>query len=255
MNLLYSLVIAFSMYSKIPMPTVDWTKERMRYVFCFFPLIGMVIGAVMLLWLRVGMRITGNDNLNTAILMLIPVAITGGIHLDGFLDTSDAIHSYKTMDEKLEILKDSHSGAFAIIMGLCYFVLSFGAYSAVTWKTMKVLAVGFILSRALSGLSVVTFKMAKKSGLAASFSDMAQKKTVGCVMSVYCIVCLLLMVTTDVILGPICFASAILVFVFYRRFSYQKFGGITGDLAGFFLQVCELVMVLSVVIASNLLWQ
>ncbi len=253
MNILYSMVIAFSMYSKIPMPTVEWTKERMRYVFCFFPLIGAVTGGLMILWTRVGLRITGNENLNTAILMLIPVAVTGGIHLDGFLDTSDAINSYKTMDEKLAILKDSHSGAFAIIMGLCYFVLSFGAYSAVTSDTMMVLAEGFVLSRALSGLAVVTFKMAKKSGLAASFSDMAQKRVVGCVMILYVILCFLLMIMADPVLGLICFLAAVLVFIFYRKMSYQKFGGITGDLAGFFLQVCELVMVLAVVIASNLL--
>lgn len=253
MNILYAMVIAFSMYSKIPMPTVEWTKERMRYVFCFFPLIGAVIGGLMIVWSKVGMRITGNENLNAAIMMLIPVAVTGGIHLDGFLDTSDALNSYKTTEEKLEILKDSHSGAFAIIMGLCYFVLSFGAYSAVTVDTMKVLAMGFVLSRALSGLAVVTFKMAKKNGLAASFSDMAQKRVVGCVMILYVILCFLLMVLTDPVLGSICFLAAVLVFLFYRNMSYRKFGGITGDLAGFFLQVCELVMVLAVVIASNLL--
>ena len=40
MNLIYNLIIAFAMYSKIPMPHIDWTKERMRYVFCFFPVIG-----------------------------------------------------------------------------------------------------------------------------------------------------------------------------------------------------------------------
>ena len=43
MNLLGSLAIAFSMYSRIPMPQVSWTKERMKYAMCFFPLIGVVI--------------------------------------------------------------------------------------------------------------------------------------------------------------------------------------------------------------------
>lgn len=46
MNLFCSLAIAFSMYSRIPMPTVAWTKERMKYAMCFFPLIGVVIGAI-----------------------------------------------------------------------------------------------------------------------------------------------------------------------------------------------------------------
>ena len=44
MNGLYSCIIAISMYSKIPMPNVEWTEERMRYVMCFFPLVGIVQG-------------------------------------------------------------------------------------------------------------------------------------------------------------------------------------------------------------------
>ena len=43
MNLIRSFFIAFSMYSKIPMPRTDWTKEAMRYAMCFFPVIGAVI--------------------------------------------------------------------------------------------------------------------------------------------------------------------------------------------------------------------
>lgn len=253
MNRLYGLVIAFSMYSKIPMPQIEWTKERMRYVLCYFPLIGLVIGLCMEFWMHVGMKIVGNSNFFTAVLILIPVLITGGIHLDGFLDTWDALSSYKPMEEKLEILKDSHSGAFAIIMGLCYFVLTYGVYSAVTLREMKVLAVGFMLSRAFSGMSIVAFKKAKKSGLVASFSDMAQKKAVGIVMIGYIVLCFQLMVYLDRILGPVCFLTAAAVFFYYKKMSYEKFGGITGDLAGFFLQVCELAMAVTVTIAARLL--
>ena len=253
MNLFYNLIIAFAMYSKIPMPHIDWTKERMRYVFCFFPVIGAVIGAVMILWMKVGIGITGNEDLFTAILILIPVIITGGIHFDGFLDTCDALSSYKTMEEKLEILKDSHAGAFAILMGCCYFVLDYGVFLAVDMRAIRLLAIGYVLSRALSGLAIVTFRMAKKSGLAATFSDSAQKRTVAVTMTGYIVVCGILMILTDPVAGGICFLAAILVFGWYRFMSYRKFGGITGDLAGFFLQVCELVMALVTVIALNLI--
>ncbi|MEG0216497.1 MAG: adenosylcobinamide-GDP ribazoletransferase, partial [Hungatella sp.] len=44
MKLLGSLVIAFSTYSRIPMPQRTWDRENMRYVMCFFPLIGVVLG-------------------------------------------------------------------------------------------------------------------------------------------------------------------------------------------------------------------
>ncbi|MBP3925899.1 MAG: adenosylcobinamide-GDP ribazoletransferase, partial [Clostridium sp.] len=50
-----SFVIAFSMYSRIPMPRVEWTKERMRYALCFFPWIGVLIGdAELLLFSGIG---------------------------------------------------------------------------------------------------------------------------------------------------------------------------------------------------------
>lgn len=253
MNLIYNLIIAFAMYSKIPMPHIDWTKERMRYVFCFFPVIGAVTGAVVLLWGRYGMRLTGNEDFYTAVLILIPVIITGGIHFDGFLDTCDALSSYKTMEEKLEILKDSHAGAFAILMGCCYFVLDYGVFHAAGMRALKLLAIGYVLSRAFSGLAIVAFQKARKSGLAATFSDSAQKKTVAVTMIVYIVVCGILMIVTEPVIGTICFLSALLVFGWYRYMSYRKFGGITGDLAGFFLQVCELVMAVVTVTAIHLI--
>ena len=43
-----SFKIAFAMFSKIPVPQAEWTKENMKYMFCFFPFIGAVIGAVLL---------------------------------------------------------------------------------------------------------------------------------------------------------------------------------------------------------------
>lgn len=252
MNLLGAVIIAFSMYSRLPMPRIEWTKERMRYMLCFFPLVGVVIGVFMLLWMQFGELIAGGGNFFRAVLVLIPVLVTGGIHVDGLLDTSDALSSYKPMEDKLEILKDSHAGAFAIIVGVCYFLLLFGLYSEVTQEQMRLLAVGFVLSRSLSGLSIVLFKKAKNSGLAASFSDMAQQRCVGIVMAAFIVGCSVLILAMDVCLGASVLAAAALVFVYYRWMSYKKFGGITGDLAGFFLQICELMIALFVVVTARL---
>ena len=107
--LLQGFIVAFSMYSKIPMPRVQWTEKNMKYCFCFFPLIGAVIGLAQNLWFHLAVYAGFGVNFRTAVLILIPVAVTGGIHLDGLLDTADALSSYKTMEEKLEILKDSHA--------------------------------------------------------------------------------------------------------------------------------------------------
>ena len=53
--------------------------------------------------------------------------VTGGIHLDGFMDTTDARSSYGDREKKLAILKDSHVGAFAVIGCSFYLILSAGA--------------------------------------------------------------------------------------------------------------------------------
>ncbi len=248
MNLIRSLFVAFSMYSKIPMPKTNWTKEAMKYAMCFFPLIGVVIGAGMLIWDFLAWQTPGRGSiLYSAVMVVIPVAVTGGIHVDGLLDTADALSSYKSREEKLEILKDSHAGAFAIIVGILYFLLAFGIYSQADRKSLQILAVGFILSRAMSGFALVSFPMAKQTGLAALFSEQAVKGRVRIVMAFYIFACAGGMLWIDPVLGGAGMLGAALTFVYYYRMSNRKFGGITGDLAGFFLQICELVMAICVI--------
>ena len=246
MNLIRSFFIAFSMYSKIPMPRTDWTKEAMRYAMCFFPVIGAVIGGLLSLWICLTGDSTGSL-FRASVAVLIPLIVTGGIHLDGLLDTADALSSYKTMEEKLEILKDSHTGAFAIIVGCAWFILSLGVWSEVRPEMMPVLAVSFVLSRALSGLAVVVFPKAKNTGLAATFSGMAVKRTVALTMCGFLLLFGTLAIWLDPVYGVPMDLAAGLVFFYYYRMSKKKFGGITGDLAGFFLTVSELVMALTVV--------
>lgn len=253
MNLIKSVMIAFSMYSKIPMPRTEWTKESMKYFLCFFPLVGVVIHVLWVVWMRIAVLLGFGDIFRTAILVLIPVAVTGGIHLDGLLDTADALSSYKPMEEKLEILKDSHAGAFAIIVGISYFLLYFGILSEADETCVLLLGMGFALSRALSGLAIVSFNMAKNTGLAATFSDMAVKGRVRIVMIFCVLICAAGMIGYRPVEGTAGIVGALLTFVYYRHMSYRKFGGITGDLAGFFLQICELVMALCVILTHMVL--
>ena len=80
MRFLGSLAVALSMYSKIPVPTVDWNEKNMKYAMCFFPVIGVVTGAVeyaagyaLLTWTDCG------SFFFAAVMTLIPVLVTGGI--------------------------------------------------------------------------------------------------------------------------------------------------------------------------------
>lgn len=244
-----SFKIAFSMYSKIPMPNTRWNKESIRYAMCFFPLVGIVIGVVMYLFSICSKVLGINDILRSAIYVVIPIIITGGIHVDGYIDTMDAINSYKPLEEKLEILKDSHIGAFALIGAISYFIVSFGFWSEINnSKEVIVISIGFVLSRALSGYSIANFKCAKNSGLASTFSNSTEKSITTIVMYVYIILCGILMVIIDYKYGSIAIFCALLAFFYYKNMSYKKFGGITGDLAGFFLEICELSMLVGVTI-------
>ena len=246
-----SFVIAFAMYSRIPMPRREWTEKNMRYAICFFPWIGAVIGLLEVgFWHLCGSLQLGSW-FRTVGLTVIPVAVTGGIHLDGFLDTVDARSSHAERERKLEILKDSHTGAFAILGGIVYFLLTSGGWSELRGEQLGAVAAGFFLSRSYSGLAVVSFRQARKKGMMASFAEQAQKRQVRWVMLASILACSAFMVVLSPLYGGLAAVTALAVFGYYRYFSYREFGGATGDLAGYFVQICELSILLVLVLAER----
>lgn len=247
MKYINACIIAFSMYSKIPMPRAEWSKENMKYAMCFFPWVGVVIGACFYGWGSNAGKFPVGNNLYAVILTIIPVVITGGIHLDGLLDTADALSSYQSKERRLEILKDPHTGAFAIITCVIYFLTYFGFSSELTSEGFGVVAAGFFFSRCLSGISVTSFPCAKDSGLAATFANGADRKRARLILIAEGILAAAFMLWLNIPLGMVVIIVSMLTFLWYRRMSVEKFGGITGDLAGFFLQICELLILISVV--------
>ncbi len=144
MSVIKSFFIAFSIYSKIPVPQFAWKEEDMRYTLCFFPWVGAVIGLCFLLWNRFAGVYGIPSTARAAVGAVLPLAISGGFHADGFMDTMDALHSYRDRERKLEILKDSHIGAFAVICFVMYELIYLGAVSMITEKEqILVLAAGF----------------------------------------------------------------------------------------------------------------
>ncbi|MGN0405119.1 MAG: adenosylcobinamide-GDP ribazoletransferase [Bariatricus sp.] len=248
MNWIQSLIIAFSMYSRLPMPVIEWNEKNMKYAMCFFPLIGVVTGGMQYLVGSVMYHAAVGRILFAAVMTLIPVVISGGIHLDGFMDTMDALGSCGDRQKKLEILKDSHSGAFAVMGMGCYLVWSLGIWSELTEEMLAPAACIYVISRALSGYSVVTFPAAKDSGLARTFQDGAQKKAVQITSALWLLAGAALMLWADVWAAMGAAIGALCSWVYYRRICRKQFGGVTGDLAGFFLQVSELAMLTGMVV-------
>ncbi len=253
MNLLKGLCIAFSMYSKIPMPQFEWKEKDMKYSICFFPLIGLIIGAVMYLAsVLTELADINNVVLYALILSIIPVIITGGIHVDGFMDVSDALSSYQSREKKLEILKDPHIGAFAVIkvmvLAAIYVIgiaLCVDGYEN-TKMAVAILGLGMILSRALSGISVVSFGCAKKEGSLYSFAEGSDKKRCLAILVKEAGIVMIAMVIIGYVVGIVAISAALLTFLYYYLKSKKEFGGITGDVAGWFVCICEVAMALSV---------
>lgn len=253
-----SFKIAFSLYSKIPMPNIEWTEENMSYVMCFFPWVGAIIGGLtyavfQLKGVLEGQGICFQEIFYIIILVLIPTLVTGGIHLDGFLDTRDALSSWQPKERRLEILKDPHAGAFAIISGIVYFLLYLGIYSSLTMDSVKIIGISFLLSRTLSGLSVVTFPQARKKGMVADVSENTSKKRTKVVLCLYLLCLGSILICLGKLIGIAVLVTAGLVFGYYYKMAMDKFGGVTGDLAGYFLQVCEISMAAAAVIFDVIL--
>lgn len=248
-RLMNSCGIAFSMYSKIPMPQCDWTDDNMKYVMCFFPWIGAVIGALCIGWQQLAIWLGVGDPLRVVVLMLIPFFVTGGIHLDGMLDTADALSSWRPMERRIEILKDSHAGAFAILICVVYFFLLYAVTDMVTVDMLPVYAMLFVVSRSLSGLSVVSFPKMKKEGTVADFSKKAETGWIRVTLICYLVLAITGMFILNPLYGAAAMAGAFLTFGWYYRMAMKNFGGINGDLAGWFLSNCELVMPLFMVAA------
>ena len=252
MQLKDSFFIALSTYSRIPVPNVKWTDENRRYALCFFPLIGLAVGLCLVVWLQVFGALALGPVLKGAGAAVIPLLITGGIHMDGLMDTSDALAAWQPPEKRLEILKDSHTGAFAVIACAAYLLLAAGLLSECTVKDAWPLAACFVLSRSLSAWQTATMKQARPGGMLDGFAKSAAKKAVCGAAAGYAAACAavwLLCLGWKAVL-PVC-ASA-LTAACWRRMALKCFGGMTGDLAGWLLQMAELACMAGVVLGGKL---
>lgn len=251
MVLIETIIVAFSMFSVIPMPHIMWDEKNMKYSLCAFPLIGFVIGACMWGVYYLSDMLLLPEMVTGALFTIIPMLITGGIHMDGFADTSDALASHMDRDRKLEILKDPHIGSFAVIKICMYFVVYYALWCSVVQYDVynaAVIMLSYVLSRCLSGTAVTAFPMAKNTGLAHTFANASVKGKARIVLIIETVIVIAVMC----VLSPIGIAmsiAAIVVFIIYRVMSSVQFGGITGDLAGWFLSVCELMMLAAYLIS------
>ena len=239
MAVIETILVAFSMFSALPVPQVTWTEKNMRFALLAFPLVGAVIGGVCWLWTLLGHALRFTALMRGAGLCVLPVLLTGGIHLDGYADTCDALASHAPAEKKREILKDPHLGAFAVIRLGVYFVVSLAVWTGLPEYRGGAILCAFCLSRCLSALALTVFPLAEGSGLARTFAEASDRSLVrGVLLALTAALSLAL-----VLLGgwSMVLAAAV-VFLRFWMLVRKQFDGLSGDLSGWFLQSAELWM-------------
>ncbi|HAM16636.1 MAG TPA: adenosylcobinamide-GDP ribazoletransferase [Eggerthellaceae bacterium] len=211
--------------------------------------VGLLVGA----WTAICIAAGVGGVLYGAGLLLVPLAVTGGIHLDGFCDVVDAQASNAPSERKREILKDPHTGAFAAIGVAAYFV----AYAAIgsevppCWQVAVLVGGMHVASRCLSGIATVVYPTSAGRGMLSMFHESGKGMLVPAVLAVEFVAAGAAMVWACAPVAAAMLLVGLACAVLLLPFANRQFGGMSGDLAGFFLQVAEIAMLATLMVAAK----
>ena len=166
MKYVTAFFMAWGNFFAIPCPLKRWDSKYTSLMLGFLPAIGWLIGLVWALLYYLLMRLGFSFFGGAFIVAFIPFALSGFMHMDGFMDVCDAILSRRSLEERQRILKDSTTGAFAVvcaillILGYFCFLASALSSSVIDFANMILIVV---LSRSVAGLMVLNCKPMKTS--------------------------------------------------------------------------------------------
>ncbi|MBR0078889.1 MAG: adenosylcobinamide-GDP ribazoletransferase [Synergistaceae bacterium] len=244
-SVIHSLLIVFSFISIFPIPKrflPEWNTSNLRFFSVCLPLAGIIFAFSWLIVFYILSDLTKiSDLFRGFIFTFSSLSFTGGLHMDGLMDTCDAIFSHKNRETKIKILSDTHSGSFAV-MG-CVIILMFK-----TFLSAEIISHGIklnfvlipIFSRLGMGILLNTLKFAKNNGLAVILGSSGNSRDNYIFALMFVILSLL---SFDLI--PIFFMIILLT---WAKICVKIFGGITGDLLGAFVEISEIFMLIGAVI-------
>lgn len=222
------------MFTALPLPDGRWEEGLRKQSTACLPLVGLLLGA---LWwaLALAARALLPAYLSAATIAAYPFLITGFIHLDGFMDTSDAMLSWRDREARLKILKDVHVGSFAVVSIALLFLFQFAACASVE-RLFPLLLIP-LLSRAGSALSVLLIRPLGHSEYAA-----AGEVSGNCALAVGAavLVALILLAAFGGWRGLGAGAVTIAAYAAAMAWCVRTLGGVSGDLCGYALTVSEL---------------
>ena len=253
MNMLKSLALAFSCFTRLPVPKVDWNRRNLRFMLAWLPVVGIAVGLLTAIWWLIAEAAGFGSALKAAGVALVPLAVTGGFHLDGFSDVVDAQSSNAEPEHKREILKDPHVGSFAVIGVVAYLLAYFGLATELPQggRVAILLVCLHVMSRCGSGFASTVFGGSGEQGMLESFRESSDETvTMGMCVGFFVVAGVCAIVVAPVC-GCVMVVAEVLLVVWLRVFARRNFGGMSGDVAGFFLQVCELVLLACIVVVAK----
>ncbi|MFD2682133.1 adenosylcobinamide-GDP ribazoletransferase [Bacillus seohaeanensis] len=249
-----AFLLSLQFFSSIPIrKELKMEKDDIRKMIRLFPFFGFVFG---LIWLGVFVVVDAFTPLSSLalafIIWLLPIMLTGGIHLDGWMDVSDAYFSYQDKEKRLEIMKDPRVGAFAT---LSIFVLLSSKFlfiyeSLSHDKEIIYFTLLFIplISRSFIGAMLINMKTARREGMAFFFRQHLSERENGWILFFLVIAGVVLLSVNSIIFTM--FSVFILITVIYYWFANKKtitwFGGMTGDTIGASMEGLECILWMTV---------
>ena len=246
--------MAISMFTVIPLPRYEWDDEGGKNIMKFYPVIGLIVGLIWYGAFRLLSLLGASIMVTTAITLITPFILTGMLHLDGYMDVCDALLSRRNKEEKLRILKDPHTGAFAVISVVMLFIVNFsGLYTVISNSIQgnsvnnNTSAIGLILipiiSRSLMGYLLLSKESMKGSSLGAFFKQGTGKVDRVILLSSLIISSIILVFIFGTY-GIIISLAMILISTFLVNKAAKEFDGMSGDSAGYGLVIAETIGIL-----------
>lgn len=241
------LIIALTFLTRIPFPCpADVSEKEFTQSQHYYPVVGLLLGGI--LWAGSSIIQLGYPPLiGGALLIILQLILTGGIHLDGFMDSMDALLSARTPERMLEIMKDSRVGAFGALSAIALIILKFALLTELlrlhSPLTPLVLLFMPLLARWIFLIGVHFYPYARSAGLGKGFHE-TSRQTKG----IFFAQGLLLLLLTFWFLqtaGIIGFAAATLFILIFTTRSSRLLGGLTGDLYGASIEFGELIFLLA----------
>lgn len=239
---LRGFLIALTFLTRIPLPApkIEITSEEFTESYRYYPFVGLVIGLI--LWLLAkGLTFYFPPLVLGALLLAAELIVTGGLHLDGFMDSMDGLLSARSPERILEIMKDSRVGAHASMALIGLLLLKFSLLASLTPAQFSILLIMPMISRWVFQIGVIAFPYARAQGLGKGIHD----TTRWIPFAVSGVLVLAISYALAGIAGLITLGVCVIAVTLWAIKISSLLGGLTGDLYGAIIELSEVLCLLA----------